>query len=71
MEIRNDNIEKLTPKLNSFDDHFILDNKLAVSPLLENIDLLKGAEISWKQIEDFEFQKMDVEKTFDRLIRRV
>ena len=56
---------RLLPKLNSFDNHFILADNI-LKP-----ELLNQAEIQWKQIENFEFQKMDVNASFEQLIKRI
>jgi len=66
MEIKDIN-RKLLPELNSFDDHFIMIEKLE-TPSLE---LFKQAEKSWKEIENFEFQKMDIDASFKNLIKRI
>ena len=59
--------KELLPELNSFDDHFMMMEKLE-TPSLE---LFKQAEKSWKEIENFEFQKMDIDASFERLIKRI
>jgi hypothetical protein len=72
MEIKENlkHMAELTPKLNELDNHFFLIDKLESSPSL-NMELLNQAEKSWKEIENFEFQKMDVKKSFEQLIKRV
>jgi len=78
MEIKN-NISKLLPKtetnnlipkLNSFDNHFILADEFEFLKI-PSMELLNQAEIQWKQIENFEFQKMDVNASFEQLIKRI
>lgn len=59
-------IERLVPKLNNFDNHFLLAEMPSALP--GNIDLFNEAIKDWKEIENFEFQKMDVEKFFKRLL---
>ncbi len=54
----------LLPKLNTFDNHFLLADFLTP-------ELLNQAEIQWKQIENFEFQKMDINASFEQMIKRI
>lgn len=60
----------LIPKLNSFDNHFILADEFEFLKI-PTLELLNQAEISWKQIENFEFQKMDIKASFERMIKRI
>jgi len=76
MEIKNNregllksnlNTHKLIPKFQELDNHFLLADKLELTP----IAVMKDAEDSWKEIENFEFQKMDIGASFEKLIKRV
>ena len=58
--------ERLVPKVNAFENHFILAEMPIALP--GNVDLFNEAIKDWKEIENFEFQKMDVEKFFKRLL---
>lgn len=78
MEITN-NIDKLLPKtetanlmpaFNSFDNHFIMAEKSEFLKI-PTLDLLNMAEIEWKKIENFEFQKMDINASFEQMIKRI
>jgi hypothetical protein len=66
MEIKQIN-KGLLPELHSFDDHFVMIEKLE-KPSLE---LFNQAEKSWKEVENFEFQKMDIDASFKNLIKRI
>jgi len=63
-------IAGLLPKLNDFDNHFILANELKFLKT-PSMELLNQAEKSWKEIENFEFQKMDIKTSFEQLIKRI
>ncbi len=62
--------DKLLPKLNNFDNHFLLAHELEFLKT-PSMELLNQAEKSWKEIENFEFQKMDVKASFEQLIKRI
>jgi len=69
MQIKNDlNTEKLNPKLTNFDIFSI--KKLDIKMLQGDIDLIKEAEKNWQELQEFEFQKMDVKDSFERLIKK-
>ena len=69
MQIKNDlNTEKLNPKLTNFDIFSI--KKLDIKMLSADIDLIKEAEKNWQELQEFEFQKMDVKDSFERLIKK-
>jgi len=61
--------DKFIPVVNEFKDHFLIDKieKPILMPTLPEIDFFKQAEISWKKIEGFQFQKMDVDGFFDNI----
>lgn len=64
--------DNLIPKLNSFDDHFVLADKLGFLSLDDpHLKFLNEIEKSWKEIENFEFQKMDIEASFKQIIRNI
>ena len=63
-------IDKLLPAINSFDNHFLLAHRLDFLKT-PSMELLNQAESSWKEIENFEFQKMDVKASFEQMIRRI
>jgi hypothetical protein len=71
MEVTKDmkmtDVERLLPKLNDFWGHFIL-YEPRQNPTLE---LLSAAEKSWREIEDFEFQKMDIKVSFEQMLKRI
>lgn len=61
---------KFIPVINEFKDHFLIADKIEkpiLMPALPEVDIFKQAEISWKEVEGFEFQKMDVDGFFDRI----
>ena len=69
MQIKNDlNTEKLNPRLTDFDIFSI--KKLDIKMLQGDIDLIKEAEKNWQELQEFEFQKMDVKDSFERLIKK-
>ena len=69
MQIKNDlNTEKLNPRLTDFDIFSI--KKLDIKMLSADIDLIKEAEKNWQELQEFEFQKMDVKDSFERLIKK-
>ena len=69
MQIKNDlNTEKLNPRLTDFDIFSI--KKLDIKMLPADIDLIKEAEKNWQELQEFEFQKMDVKDSFERLIKK-
>ena len=69
MQIKNDlNTEKLNPKLTNFDIFSI--KKLDIKMLQGDIDLIKEAEKNWQELQEFEFQKMDVKDSFEKLIKK-
>jgi len=69
MEIK-DNTKELLPKKLDFENHFLIDDKLNILSL-DTPQFFKQAEISWKEIENFEFQKMDINASFENLIKRI
>ena len=56
-------VKGLMPKMNRFDDHFQMD-----IPELKN-QLIEQAEKNWRELQDFEFKRMDIKKTFEQLLR--
>lgn len=66
----NAEIDKLIPKLNYFENHFLLAHQ-SESLKTPSIELLNQAEKSWKEIENFEFQRMDIKASFEQLIKRI
>ncbi len=75
MEIKNNTPELLKPDLNTKQllpefqnlNHFFVADNLDLTP----IKAMKEAEDSWREIENFEFQKMDIDASFEKLIKRV
>lgn len=76
MEIKNNteelskpdiSMDKLLPPFNNLANHFLLADKSE----LASPEALNQAESSWKEIENFEFQKMDVKASFEQLIKRI
>jgi len=71
MELKDNlNTKELLPKTSVFDNHFLISDKLNILSL-DAPQFFKQAEISWKEIENFEFQKMDIDASFERLIKRI
>ena len=72
MEIKHNlDTERLLPETLAFDDHFLMADKALLSEKRPEIEFLKAVENTWKEIENFEFQKMDVDASFERLIKRI
>lgn len=61
------NTHNLIPLFQTLNNHFLLADKLELTPLA----VMKDAENSWKEIENFEFQKMDIGASFEQLIKRI
>lgn len=68
--MHNTEMDKLLPELNNFGNHFLLVHELKLLKI-PSMELLNQAEKSWKEIENFEFQKMDVKASFEQLIKRI
>ena len=60
----------LLPKLNSFENNFIMAEEFEFLKI-PTFELLNQAELQWKQIENFEFQKMDLGASFELMIKRI
>ena len=54
----------LLPKIDRFDNHFLLSDEWIKT------DLIKQAEKQWKELQDFEFKKMNVDSFFKEIEER-
>ncbi|MFH2028163.1 MAG: hypothetical protein ABIJ08_03425 [Nanoarchaeota archaeon] len=65
------NVRSDIPKINSFNHDLIIANDMEfIKPELQTITFFNVIRKDWKEVEKFEFRHMDVEKTFDNMIKK-
>lgn len=67
---QNNKMEHILPKLSDLNYPFLSADMLEFLKT-PSMELLNEVERSWKKIENFEFQKMDVKASFEQLIKRI